>query len=240
MDWHITKDRYFDEWIWYGNNEAVNRKASFPPPSPYLHGVSKGVLYKLIPNFSTPVLDLTKIKAWEKKEADKEKAREERPKSPPDVKVLTAQEDVKGLIDALREDHFSKTHKAAVEALAGIGAPAVESLIAAFKSAERTDNAFADKDKHLREGIVNALCNIGDSRALESLCIALDDNIPFVRIDDSRALEKIGEVAIEIESRNLRNSEIIQALQSAAEYDRNPEIYKKAKNILKVIKSRGS
>lgn len=147
------------------------------------------------------MLDINKIKEWEKKEAARDKARKERLKKPPEVQDLTAKEDVKGLIDALREDYMSETHKAALEALAGIGAPAVEPLIAAFKSAERTDNTYADEDKHLRSGIVQALGEIGDPRAVETLLLALDDNIPFVRIDASRALKIIGDAVIESESR---------------------------------------
>ena len=76
VDWHITKDRDFDEWIWYGNNEAVNRKASLPP-DPYSPGVGKGIPFELKPSFSTPVLDITKMKAWEKKKVEKEKIRED-------------------------------------------------------------------------------------------------------------------------------------------------------------------
>lgn len=235
VDWHITKDRDFDEWIWYGNNEAVNRKASFPPPSPYSHGVSKGILYELIPSFSTPVLDITKIKAWENKKADKEKVREERPKTIPDVQVLAAQEDVKGLIDALREDRLGKTHKAAVDELTKMGSPAVEPLIAAFKSAKRADNFYADKDCHLRYGIVESLDMIGDPRAVETLLLALDDNIPFVRLGASNALEDIDESVIISESLKVRNREVIQALRRAAENDRDPKIYEKAKAVLKVI-----
>jgi HEAT repeat protein len=234
VDWHITKDRDFDEWIWHGDNEAANHGVSLPP-DPYSPGVGKGIPTELKPNFSAPVLDINKIKEWEKKEVEKEKAREERLKKPLNVQDLAAKEDVKSLIDTLREDHMSKTHKAAAEALAGIGAPAVEPLIAAFKSAERTEDSWADEDRHLRVGIVEALGNIGDPRTVETLLLALDDNIPFVRIDASYALERIGEAVIASESRNVRNREVIQALRRAAENDRDPRIYEKAKAILKVI-----
>ena len=235
MDWHITKSRDFDEWIWYGNNKTVNRNTSFPP-SPYSHGTSKGILYALIPKFSRPVLDITKIKAWEKK-ADEKKAREEQPETTPDTQALTEKEDVKGLIDALREDRLSKTHEGAVEALTGIGAPAVEPLIGAFKSAKRADNYYADKDRNLRDGIVEALDMIGDPRAVETFLLALDDNIPFVRLGASNALGHMDEAVITSEALKVRKREVIRALRRAAENDRDPKIYEKAKAMLKVITS---
>jgi HEAT repeat protein len=142
---------------------------------------------------------------------------------------------VKGLIDALREDQNNEMHKAAFKALTGIGAPAVDPLIAAFKSAKRSENPLTDEDRHLRSGIIQAMGEIEDPRALETLLLALDDNIPFVRIDASRALEKIGEAVIASESRNLRNREVIQALRRTAKYDRDSKISEKAKAILKVI-----
>lgn len=234
VDWHITKDQDFDEWIWYGNNEAVNRKASLPP-DPYSPGVGKGIPSELKPSFSTPVLDITKMNAWEKKEAEKEKAREERLKKPPEVQDITAKENVKGLINALREDRKSKTHKDSVTALAGIGAPAVEPLIAAFKGAKRTKDSWVDEDKHLRGGIVQSLGKIGDPRAIETFLLALDDDIPFVRINTFRALENISDAVIASQSRNLRNPEVIQALRRTAKYDRDREISEKANAILKVI-----
>lgn len=234
VDWHINKDRDFDEWIWHGNNEAANRGVSLPP-DPYSPGVGKGIPTEIKPNFSAPVLDINKIKEWEKKEAAREKTREERLKKPPDVQDLTAKEDVKGLINALREDRMSKTHKAAVEALVGIGAPAVEPLIAAFKSAERTENPWADKDCDLRGGIVKALGNIGDPRGVESLFHALVDNIPFIRKDAAWELQKIDDAVITSEASKVRDPEVIEKLRDWSESDWDEEVAEMAKSLLKVI-----
>jgi hypothetical protein len=235
VDWHITRKQDYDEWAWYGNNGTVNRKVALPP-DPYSPGFGKGVLYNLIPRFSDPELDITRIKAWEKEE-EMEKAGEEIPGKPQEeAQDQTAKGDVKALINDLREDNMGEEHKAALKELVGIGAPAVEPLIAAFRTAGRPEDYHADKDKHLRSGIVKALGEIGDPRAVESLLLALDDNIPFVRIDTARSLQKIGDEAIASEAKKLKNPrDVIKALEMTVDWDKNQEVLEEANKALKVI-----
>jgi len=234
VDWHITKDRDFDEWVWHRDNEAANRGVSLPP-NPYSPGVGKGIPTEIIPNFSSPVLDINKIKEWEKKEAAREKARKEKLKKPQDIPDLTPRADVNGLIDALHDDRFADTHSAAVKALGEIGAPAVEPLIAAFKSAERNESPLADEDRYLRGGIVEALRIIGDPRGVESLIYALVDNIPFVRIDAARALKKIDDAVITSEASKVKDPEVIEELRYWSESDGPKEVAEMTKSLLKKI-----
>jgi HEAT repeat protein len=80
----------------------------------------------------------------------------------PNVKKMEAQGDVKGLIRVLRSKHESVRNSAA-DALARIGEPAVEPLIAALK----------DESTQVRDTAVVALGKTGDARAMEPLIAAL-------------------------------------------------------------------
>ncbi|MDO8535731.1 MAG: aldo/keto reductase, partial [Candidatus Omnitrophota bacterium] len=70
------------------------------------------------------------------------------------------------------------------EALAKMGAPAVEPLI----------NALSDIYPHARSSAAQALGKIGDIRAVEPIISALDDNYPNVRSSAAQALGKIGDI----------------------------------------------
>jgi HEAT repeat protein len=111
---------------------------------------------------------------------------------------------------------YKGTHDAAVNALAKIGAPAVEPLIAALQSAKRTDNAWADPDLNLRAGSSRALGEIGDPRAIDVLIRTLPDNIPAVRQNAARALGNIGGSAIDRLIELLRSGEPIMRWGGAA------------------------
>ena len=77
---------------------------------------------------------------------------------------------------------------------------------------------------------------IGDPRAVESLLLALDDNIPFVRIDTARSLQKIGDEAIASEAKKLKNHrDVIKALEMTVDWDKNQEVLEEANKALKVI-----
>jgi HEAT repeat protein len=82
---------------------------------------------------------------------------------PPDVEKLKAKQDVKGLVKALGYVKDSDVCQAAVEALAEIGPPAVEPLIAALE----------DSGSRMRADAAEALGKLGDPRAVEPLRGAL-------------------------------------------------------------------
>lgn len=81
------------------------------------------------------------------------------------VEKMKANGDVRGLIEALSHLRRNAINSAEVSALAEIGTPAVEPLIAAFTTSS---------DPTLRAGAACALARIGDRRATEPLVAALE------------------------------------------------------------------
>lgn len=125
---------------------------------------------------------------------------------------------VEPLIAVLNDtwSEYQGTHDAAVNALAKIGAPAVEPLTAALRTAKRTDNAWADPDLNLRAGTSRALGEIGDPRAIDVLIRTLPDNIPAVRQNAARALGNIGGGAVDRLIELLKSSEAIMRWGAAS------------------------
>jgi HEAT repeat protein len=103
----------------------------------------------------------------------------------PNEKKMDANKDVKGLINALK-DEDSSIRWGAAEALGKIGEPAVTPLIQAFK----------DKDWHGRAEAVAALGYTRNARAIEPLIQAFKDESVAVRYAASKALVNIGEPAV--------------------------------------------
>jgi len=95
---------------------------------------------------------------------------------------------VEPLVTALGDvpDHefAPDVREAASEALEKIGAPAVESLVAALK----------DKDYAVRRLVANVLGGIGDPRATEPLAAASEDGDSGTREEAALALGKIGDL----------------------------------------------
>ncbi len=87
------------------------------------------------------------------------------------------------LIEALRlKTRLGGVEGSAAEALAKIGEPAVEPLIAVLK----------DSDDNVRTWAIISLGDIGDTRAVEPLIHALKDSNKKVRSFATKALKKIG------------------------------------------------
>jgi len=99
----------------------------------------------------------------------------------PNIEELKASKNVKGLIDALKDEDFNVRYSAA-GALEEIGEPAVEPLIEALK----------DKNRDVRESVAYALGKIGDTLAVEPLIEALKDKDSYVRAGAAIALGKLG------------------------------------------------
>ena len=99
----------------------------------------------------------------------------------PNVELLRAHHDVKGLIRALRDRDPSIRERAAE--ILGIIADvrAVDPLIAALR----------DKDELVRLKAVNALGDIGHPRSKEPLMAAMADTDPSVRDKAADALRKL-------------------------------------------------
>jgi HEAT repeat protein len=93
-------------------------------------------------------------------------------------------------------EKFSAPNPVAVEALAKIGAPAVEPLITALETAKRSNNPLMDESIGLRAGAADTLGEIGDPQAIDVLLKSLWDKIPVVRNSTAWALGKIGEPAV--------------------------------------------
>ena len=102
---------------------------------------------------------------------------------PPDVAKLKANGDVKGLIKALGYEKDPDVCKAAEQAFAEIGAPAVEPLIDAVKHERHS----------IRLRAAAALAWTGDARAVEPLMSALKDDDSEVRLIAALVLERIGD-----------------------------------------------
>ena len=98
----------------------------------------------------------------------------------PDIEKMERDEDVEGLIEALRNEGVRLE---AVMALARIGKSAVEPLIQSLKN----------EDRSARFSAAVALGKIGDPRAIEPLIRALRDEAWNVRIAVAAALGEIGD-----------------------------------------------
>jgi len=103
----------------------------------------------------------------------------------PNIEKMEKKKDVIGLIKVIRRESWYgfEVSNNAVEALARIGEPAVESLIQILK----------DKDRHVRFDAANVLRRIGDARAVEPLIQALKDEYDLVRLQAIEGLGRIGD-----------------------------------------------
>jgi len=59
-EWHITREKDFDEWIWFGSNASLNTGRSLPPNPLTLWG--KVVPSKYMPYFDEHQLNIEKVK----------------------------------------------------------------------------------------------------------------------------------------------------------------------------------
>lgn len=101
---------------------------------------------------------------------------------------------IRVLNDEFREVPYESLRKHVVEALAGVGEPAVEPLIEALK----------DEDVRVREAVAEALGGIGDERAADPLVHALEDGHWSVRRRAADALAGIRGTAAEPAIRSAR------------------------------------
>lgn len=110
----------------------------------------------------------------------------------PDILNLERQKDIDGLIRALAFDDFD-VQSAAITALHNLGDPAIVRLVVNLKS----------KNLHLKLGIIEALGQLKDPRALEPLIAALADENPEIRwgsaislagLEDPRAIPALRKV----------------------------------------------
>jgi len=60
VDWHITRETDFDEWIWFGDNATLNAERSLPP-SPLLYGWGKGIPPDSKASYGEHKIDVKKI-----------------------------------------------------------------------------------------------------------------------------------------------------------------------------------
>lgn len=72
LEWHITRIKNFDEWIWVGENATLNTRCSFPP-SPHVGLWGRGILPQFVPFYDEYRLDIEKIIQFESKEKIKDK-----------------------------------------------------------------------------------------------------------------------------------------------------------------------
>lgn len=63
VDWHISRKKDFDEWIWFGDNATLNAECSLPP-APYLYGWGKGIPIDFKPSYAKHKIDVKKIKQF--------------------------------------------------------------------------------------------------------------------------------------------------------------------------------
>jgi hypothetical protein len=100
----------------------------------------------------------------------------------PDIDGLAARKDIAGLVKALRYNDIEvQTRIAAI--LGSFGAEATDELISALKK----------KDKNIRLGIIEALTQIKDPRAVPALINTLNDESSEVRWEAAIALGETGD-----------------------------------------------
>ncbi|HUT47359.1 MAG TPA: hypothetical protein VMX36_13850 [Sedimentisphaerales bacterium] len=75
-EWHITKQKDFDEWIWFGDNEAVNPACPLPP-SPLVYGWGVRIPSELLPFYAEHKLDVQKARSFKCREQNSGKAASE-------------------------------------------------------------------------------------------------------------------------------------------------------------------
>jgi hypothetical protein len=100
----------------------------------------------------------------------------------PDIGGLAARKDIAGLVKALQYDDIDVQSRIA-NILGSLGTEATDELILALKK----------KDKHIRLGIIEALTQIKDPRAVPALIETLKDESSEVRWEAAIALGEIGE-----------------------------------------------
>jgi hypothetical protein len=100
----------------------------------------------------------------------------------PDIEGLAARKDIAGLVKALQYNDFSVQSEAA-KALGSLGSPAMDELIRALKK----------KDKQTRLGIIEALTEIRDPRAVPALIETIRDQSSEVKWETAIALGEIGD-----------------------------------------------
>jgi HEAT repeats len=100
----------------------------------------------------------------------------------PDIGRMTAKKDIPGLIRLLASRHH-ETHATAIAALGRIGPDATPLLIAALKK----------KNRILRLGVIGALAEIHDPRALAPLAERTKDDSSEVRWQAAIALGELGD-----------------------------------------------
>jgi len=61
VQWHQTKDKDFDEWIWFGENKRINSGRPFPD-SPIVYGWGISIPLQFVPKYSEHRLDVKRIK----------------------------------------------------------------------------------------------------------------------------------------------------------------------------------
>ncbi len=63
VDWRITREKDFDEWIWFGDNATLNAECSLPP-SPGLYGSGEDIPIDFKPSYAEHKIDVKKIKQF--------------------------------------------------------------------------------------------------------------------------------------------------------------------------------
>jgi HEAT repeat protein len=100
----------------------------------------------------------------------------------PDIEGLAARKDIAGLVKALRYNDVDVQSRIA-DILGSLGTEATDELVRALKK----------KDKNTRLGIIEALTQIKDPRAVPALMKTLKDESSEVRWETAIALGEIGE-----------------------------------------------
>lgn len=63
VQWHITREKDYDEWFWFGKNATINQERPLPP-SPITYW-GKGIPPHLRPNYREEELDIEKIQQYQ-------------------------------------------------------------------------------------------------------------------------------------------------------------------------------
>ena len=105
-EWHITRQKDFNEWLWFGDHAKLNKGRSLPP-SPIVYGWGKNIPPRFLPMFSQHRLDVEKINQFQRKQepvSETESKEKKKWKKPLEMaKQFYAKGDIKRVIELIQE-----------------------------------------------------------------------------------------------------------------------------------------
>lgn len=148
VQWHVTQEKDFDEWLWVGDNAELNTKSPLPRSPIELWGVD--IPQQFLPDYGEDRLEIEKIKFFflEALKSENENVREEAAWTLSKIKDPRA---VEPLVQVLK-DKNKEIRLLATKALGEIGDARAEDAL---------QEALKDEDEDVQKEAKEALEKIG-------------------------------------------------------------------------------